>query len=131
MDVRRGGDRVRALADDADHGSLLDGGAAQHARRAELQQGHGVAVGGLDRDRPAAVRNRADERDGPGSRCEHRASQLARDVDASMLPAGVGVRAERERTQDRPRGGPDPGMRRRRDGERRCQDQDREEPPHD
>jgi hypothetical protein len=61
MDVRRRCDRVGALAGDTDDGALRDDAAAQDARRGELQQCHRMAVGGLDRDRSATVRDRADE----------------------------------------------------------------------
>jgi hypothetical protein len=131
MDVRSGRGRVDALADDADDRPLLDDAAAEHARRAELEQGHGIAVGRLDRDRAAAAGDGADERNRPCGRGEDRAAELSADVDAAVLSARVGVRADRERSQHRACGRPDPGMRRRGGDERRKQDQDREESPHD
>jgi len=130
VDVRRRRDHVGALADVADDRAFRDEAAAQDARRAELQQRHRKAVGGLDRDRPTAARDRADERDRPRGRSKHRAPELGADVDAAMLPARVAVRAERERSQHRPRCRPDPGVCCRGGGERREYDQDREDSPH-
>jgi hypothetical protein len=130
MDVRSGRDRIHALADDTDDRPLLDDAAAKHARRAELEQGHGIAVGRLDRDRAAAAGDRADERDRPRGRREHAAADLTCNVDAAVLSARVRVRPERERSQHRARGRPDPGRRRRSGDERREQDEDRENSPH-
>jgi len=131
VDVRRLRDRIRALARDADGRSFLDHAAALDARRRQLQQRHRVAVRSLDRDRAAAARDRAAEGDRPGHGREHGASRLGGDVDAAMLPTGVRVRPERERPDDRTDSRPDPGASRRCGGERREQDQDREDAPHD
>ena len=131
VDVRRRRDGVDARADDADDRSFGDHAAARDARRAELQQRHRVAVRGQDRDRPTTARDRAGERDGACCRGDHLASELGADVDATMLPARIGVGAERERSQHRPRRRPDPGVRRRRRDERRKHDQERESSPHE
>jgi hypothetical protein len=131
MDVRRRGDRIGTVADDTDDRPLSDAAAAQDTRRGELQQRHRVAVLSLDRDRPTATRDRADERDRAGSRGEHRAAELCADVDTAMLPARVRVRAERERSQHRPRRGPRPSVRRRGSGKRREQNQTGEKSPHE
>ncbi len=131
VDMRSRRDRVGALADVADDSALRDEAAAHATRRTELQQRHRIAVGGLDRQRPTAARDRADERDHPRRRGKHGASELGADVDAAVLPARVVVRAERERSQDRPRRWPRPGARRRCCEERREQNQDREDSPHE
>lgn len=131
VDVRDRRDRVDAFANEAHDRSFGDDDTAHDARRAELQQRHRIAVGCLDRDRPASARNEPGERDRARSRSENRTPELGGDVDPAMLPARVLVRAERERSHHRPRGRPDPGVRRRRGSERRKEDQDREESPHD
>ena len=130
VDVWRGRDGVGALSDDADDCSLGDLIAAADVRRAELQQGDRVAVGCLDRDRTAAVRDRADERDGTRRGRPDRASERGADVDAAVLAAGVDVGAESERAQDLPVGRPRPGRSGRRDGERRQDDRGNEDSPH-
>ncbi len=135
VDVRRGRDLVGALADGSDDVALGDDAAAQDARRAELQQGHRIAVGGLNRDRVTAAWDRADERDRSRGRGEHRAAEPGADVDPAVLPRGVGVRPERERAQHRSGRRPRPGVcgRHRNQGrdQGRQQDEDRDDPPHE
>jgi hypothetical protein len=111
VDVGLAGDRVGALADRSDALALRDVRAARDGDGSELQQRDGEPVGGPDRDRAAAVRDRADEADVAGDgRAHHRADRPA-DVDAAMLTAGVRVRAERERSQELPVDGPGPRSR--------------------
>ncbi len=131
VDVRRGRDRIGALTDHADDSALRDGAATQDARRCELQQRYRIAVRGLDRDGAAAAGDRADERDRARRRGEHSASNPGADVDAAMLPACIGVRAERERPQHRSLDRPHPGVRRGGGCKRREQDQDQQYSPHD
>ena len=130
MDVRLQGDCIAALAGDADLCSLGHCKAALDARRAELEQRHGVAIVGRDRDRSAATRDEADERDGAGSGSADRAADLGTDVDAAVLAAGVGVVTEHKRAEDRPVERPRPGASGRRDGEHRQHDRGNERSPH-
>jgi hypothetical protein len=130
MDVRYGRDRVGALADGADNRSLGDLVAADHARRAELEQGDGVAVGGLDSDRAAAAGNGAGEGDRSARGRPDPGTNGRADVDATVLAAGVDIVAERERPQDLPVGRPRPGRSGRRDDERRQSDRGNEHSPH-
>ena len=130
MNVRRGGDNVGALTDSAHGRPFGDLVAAHHADRAELQQRDRVAVGRLDRDRTTAAGDRADERDGAGSRRAHDSPKVGADVQATVLTAGVDVVAERERAQDRPVARPCPSACGWRDGERRQDDRGNELSPH-
>jgi len=111
--------RVGALAHVPHGRPLLDDRAANHVDRAELEQGHRIAVGGLDRQSATAVRNRAYERDRAGYRRDDLRADLCADVDAAVLPAGVGIAPERERTDDRTVDRPGPGTRGRDRDERR------------
>jgi hypothetical protein len=111
VDVRLQGDRVAALADGSDLRALRDDAAAHDARRRELEQRHGVAVVGRDRDCAAATGHEAGEGDGPTGGCDHRAAELHADVDATVLACRIWVGADGERTQHRPYGRPRPGER--------------------
>jgi hypothetical protein len=117
MDVRPGHLRHAARPDRSDNGAFLDDDALEHADRAQVCERDGVAVGGLDRERLAARRHGARERDGSSGR---RADGVARGggahVDPPVLAAGVRVFAERERAQHGPGSRPRPRLRRR--GER-------------
>jgi hypothetical protein len=130
VDVRCSRDRIGARADSADGGSFGDVVAVLDAGRAELEQRDGVAVRRLDRDRPAAAGNRADERDAAGCGRAHGSTDLGGDVDAAVLAARIGVVAEQERAEDRPVSGPRPGTCGRRDGERRQDDRGKQRSPH-
>ena len=132
MDVRHGGDRVLALADLADDAAFSDRAAARDGDRPELEQRHGVAVGRLDRQRAAAGRNGADERDDAGGGRPHGVAGSGADVDSTMLARCVLVRCERERAQERPVNRPGPAESTRDDDQRRdrCNDRDGEYAPH-
>jgi hypothetical protein len=110
---RRGG--IGALADPPDEVALGHGRTARGVGRAELEQRHGVAVGGLDRQRPAAAGHGSDERDDAGCGGAHRVADRRPDVDATVLAGGVDVGAEGERPQHRPVDRPRPAGRRRND----------------
>jgi hypothetical protein len=105
--VRCRGHVVGALADGADGRSLGKLRAAGDHDGAELEQGDRVAVGSLDRECAPAARHGADEGDQAGGRRDNRSADGRADVDAAVLAARVGVRAEEERAQhgtlDRPR----------------------------
>jgi hypothetical protein len=98
---------VGALAHGADGRSLGELGAARYADSAELEEGHRIAVGRLDRDRATAARNGADEGHEAGGRRDHRRSDGRAHIDAAVLARRVRVGAEEERAQhgalDRPR----------------------------
>jgi hypothetical protein len=97
----------------ADLRSLADVCTAGHRDRPEVQQRRRVAERRLDRDRLAAARNCADERDGPGGRRSHRDPSGRGDLDPPVLTGRVRVvLVEREAAYDRPVDRPGPGARR-------------------
>ena len=122
--VRRVRDRVRALADAPDAHALRNGVAAPDRDARELEESHGEAVTRLDRQRAAAVRDRARERDGAANGRVHGVANGRADVDPAMLAARVGVIAEDERAQDRPVDRPRPRTRGSRERERPEHDDD-------
>jgi hypothetical protein len=132
MDVRGAGDGVLARANLTDDGALGDGTAACDRDRAELEQRHGVAVGGLNRQRAPTRRDRPDERDGACCGSHDRIADARTDVDPAVLAGGVLVRSERERPQDRPVGRPGPACCDRDDDQGRDRTDDRggEHAPH-
>ncbi len=86
--------RLAARADHADRSALGDGVALDHGDATEVGQRDRVPVGGLDRDGAPVRRHRARERhDARGGRQDGLAV-VALNVDAAMLPRGVGVGAE-------------------------------------
>jgi hypothetical protein len=95
-------------SDGPDGIALGDCGAPGDRRRAEVDERHRQAVGGLDRDGLPVDRDGAGERDGPGDRRPHGHAGRSADVDAAMLAAEIGVVAELERPQDGPVDGPCP-----------------------
>jgi hypothetical protein len=112
MDVRHVELRRAARADGADRRPLVDLRALRDRDRAEVRQRHGQRVARQDRHCPAARRDRAGERHGPGDRRRDVGSGRGADVDAAVLPARVRMRRiEGERREhgalDRPR--PRPG----------------------
>ena len=121
MDVRLRVLDVAALSDGGDRLALENGASTCDCRRPEVQQRHGEAVRRLDRDRPAASRHRAGERDGTRGRRVHGHAARATDVDTPMLIGCVRVVSELELMQHRPTDGPGPG------GGGRCPDQERDE----
>jgi len=112
MDVRGRHLRYAARPDRSDVGAFLDDDALENADRPQVGERDGVAVGGLDRERPAVRRHGA--REGDGSR-RRRPDEVAggggAQVDAPVLAAGVRVRAERERSQHGPGDRPRPRLR--------------------
>jgi len=98
-----------AVSGGADRPALGDGRAADDGERAEVEQRDGVAVGREDRERRAAARDRAGERDGSGRRREDRLARRGGDVDATVLAAGVRMgRVEDEGAQHLTAGRPGP-----------------------
>ena len=112
-------------ADRPDDGSLGHGLAPPNARRAEMGQGHGVAVGRLDRHDFAAHGNRADKRHGACCRRENGVSGHCADVDSAVLPRSVWIAAEDELLKYRTSHGPGPrsGSGHDREGRRERDDQ--------
>jgi len=131
MDVGLDGDRIGAVAAATDEGALLHGRSACDQRLGELEQRDRVAVGGLDRERPSALRERAHEGDGSGRGREHVGSDGRAEVDAAVLPACVRIGTERERPQHRPGDGPGPAEGRRGERERRERDRGNEHLSHE
>jgi hypothetical protein len=87
--------------------------AAGDGDRAEVDEGDRVAVGRLDRDAEPVRRQRAGKRDHSRTHGGHGATALPGDVDATVLPGGVGVapvaKARQDRSRRRPRPGPSHG----------------------
>ena len=108
VDVWRLGDAVAALPHLPDRLALTDARTLLERHLLELEQGHGVAVRGADREGATAVRNAPDERHRPGGRRANVAADVGGDVDAAVLTACIGVVAERERAQDCTVDGPAP-----------------------
>ncbi len=103
--------RVAAGPDRPHDRPLGDNLAAADEERSEVHEGDRVAVGSLDGHRLAAVRNRAGERNAAAGRRGDRRAGGRADVDASVLPARIGVVAEHEWPQHRPFDGPRPCLR--------------------
>jgi hypothetical protein len=104
LELARGAHRSDRLA--LDHGRT-----SSDRDRAEVEQGHRVAVGRLDRDRAAVQRQRAGEARGSGSGCAHGLAQRTADVGPAVLTRLVLVGRDRERAEDRAGGRPRPGRR--------------------
>jgi hypothetical protein len=98
---------------------LRDGKALPHVlplvdeEPAEVGERSLVAVRGRDRDRASVRRELAGERDYSRGRRAYGSFADDADVDAAMLPCGIGVVAEGESTEDRAVRGPCPSERRR------------------
>ena len=90
---------VAAPSHRSDRRSLGHRVALRDADRAEVDDRDRVAVCGRDRDSASVGRKRAGERHRAGGRRSHRRALRSGDVDAAMLPGGVRVAAERERTE--------------------------------
>lgn len=84
---------------------------------AEMGQRDLVPAPGGDRDREAVRGDPPGECNLPGHRSANDARFAQSDVDTTVLSAGVGVIAERERAEDVAVGRPRPGLRARRGGE--------------
>ena len=92
-------DRVLALAaraDRADRRPLVENRVAVDGDRAEVDERDGVAVRRLHGHRSAAAWDGAGEAHDSGGRRSRRRPLLSGDVDASMLPSGVGIVPEFE-----------------------------------
>jgi hypothetical protein len=116
-------DRVRALADAPDAQAFRNRVAAPDRDARELEKGHREAVARLDRQRAAAVRDRACERDRAADRRVHGVADGRADVEPAMLAARVRV-TEDERAQDRPVDRPRPRARGSRERKRAEHDHD-------
>jgi hypothetical protein len=110
------GDAARPHA--ADGRTLGDALAAADREAAEMGEGDGVAVLGLDRQRPAARRDRAGERDDAGGRGDDCGACCPGDVDAAMLPGGIRIVPELEPLEHSPLDRPCPCARIRDEDER-------------
>jgi hypothetical protein len=88
---------VAAGTDCADRDALGDGLALANADGPEVDERGGVAVVRLDRHRAASSRHRSGERHGAGGRRDGGRPGGGADVDATVLPGRVRVRAEDER----------------------------------
>ena len=60
----------------------------------EVNERHGVAVVGADRDGQASARNGACKADQPRRRCAHGSIRSRSDIDATVLAPGVGIASE-------------------------------------
>jgi hypothetical protein len=98
VDVRLGVLDVAARADRPDVNARRDGIALAYADRAEVDERRGVAVGRLDRDGAPAPWNGSGECHSPARRRDDRSAGRSADVDAAVLPGGVRVRPENERS---------------------------------
>jgi hypothetical protein len=90
--------RVARWADQPDRRPLLEQCVRLDGDRAQVDQGHGVAVGGLHGDGAASARNGAGEADDSTHRRAHLRARRTCDIDAAMLSPGVGVVSEHERS---------------------------------
>jgi len=89
---------VAARADRPDGRALADQGLASDRYRAEVDEGHRVSVGRLDRHGAASSRHGAGEAHDPRGRRAHGRPGGRRDVGAAVLSTGVGIVAEDERS---------------------------------
>jgi hypothetical protein len=128
IDVRLRQVRIVGVAGGPDDRPLVHAGPARHRDRAEMEQGHGRRGRRLDRDRPAAVRDRSRERHDALRGRAHGLSRRRRDVDPPVLPGRVRVLpVEAESPDHLAVHGPRPGTCGCREGER-AQEQDAESP---
>jgi hypothetical protein len=96
MDVGLGVLGGAARPDRPEGRALRDGLLGSHAERAEVDERDRVAVGRLHRDGSASAGNRAGEADDSCRRREDGRTRRSCDVDAAVLPAGVGIVSEDE-----------------------------------
>jgi hypothetical protein len=96
MDVRPGDSRLPARPDRPDDPAFRNGRPARHADRSQLDERDRVPVRRLNRHAFATRRHRPGKADRPTRGRSHRRSQGRADVDAAVLPAGVGVVAQLE-----------------------------------
>lgn len=97
MDVRPGDSRLPTRPDRPDDPPFNNGRPSRRADRSQLDERHRVPVRRLNRHAFATRRHRPGKADRPTHGRPHRRSQGRSDVDAAVLPAGVGVVAEFER----------------------------------
>ena len=133
-----GGDvvlRFAAPSHAPDRYAFGDGIALRDPDRTEMDDRHGVAVGGQDRDASPVRRQRSGEAHGAGHRRTHGRALRTRYVDAAVLSGGIGVAAERERSEHvavcgpRPRPGRPARHERRETRRRDCEKTMHEAPP--
>jgi hypothetical protein len=92
------------------------------ADRAEMDEGHRVAVAGSDRQCPPAARDSPGEFDDAGGRGYDRRPPGRAEIDAAMLPGGVRIAPVGKCSEHRPVHGPGPGECGRRAGLEREED---------
>jgi hypothetical protein len=95
MDIR-GSRFVRRRRDRADRLPLAHKSILRNSDRAQPDQCDRVAVVGSDRDGASVTGHRAGKRDGAGTRRPHARAGVSGDIDAAVLPAGVGIVTKRE-----------------------------------
>ena len=101
-----------ARPDDRDRLALGNDGAPRDQRRAEVQEGHGVALAGLDRDRQTVRRDPADKRHSAAGGSQDGIAERTLDVDAAMLAGRERVvLGEEKAAQDGAVDGPRPRAR--------------------
>jgi hypothetical protein len=102
MHVGTGMLRLAAGAERADRLALRDDRSARQRQRPQMQQGHRVAVGCLDRDGPAVHGQRAREANDAGGRRSDGLPGGAADVDAAVMTGVVLASAVLEGPQHGP-----------------------------
>ena len=129
VDVRLGELGHAARADGSHDRAFVDGRAALHTDRAEVNECGGVPVRRLDRNGLPARRHRSRERDDSPGRSEHLGTAGGAEIDAAVLTAREGMRMiERERPQNRSVDRPGPRTRRRHRERARTREQDSKTP---
>jgi hypothetical protein len=132
VDVRVGVFDHAARSHRSDHGALTNRRTARNADRAEMHERQGVAGGRLDGHGLPARRDGAGEGDDARSGRGHGTAGRRTEVDATVLPSGVGVGGvERERSQHRPVDRPGPRARYRNRQSARADDHQSNNSPHD
>jgi hypothetical protein len=96
MDVRRRGFWLSARPNRPDDRAFRNPRAARYSDRPQLDERDRVPLRRLDRHAFATRRHRSGKADRPTRGGAHRRSQGRSNVDAAVLPAGVGVIAELE-----------------------------------
>ncbi len=115
MDVRDVVLDLSARTDRPDGRAFADRQSTSRARRAEMRQGHRIAIGRLDGHCPATDGHGARERNGARRRCGDGRACGSPDVDAPVLAGGVGVVPEHEFLEHGSLDGPCPRSSRRHD----------------
>ena len=107
----RGSAIVRRRRDRANRLPLAHDSVFSDRDRAQPDERNGVAVRGSDRDRTPVPGHGAGERDRTGRGRAHVRARISGDIDAAVLPAGVGIVAEREGADHLTVGRPNPASR--------------------